>query len=91
MKPLRPSMREKKRYLLVKGEIKDIEKAVFEGVGVLGISKTGLKWIESDKKSAIISINREAIDSVKACFAIWPEKLWVEKVSGTLKGLGLKK
>ena len=88
MKPLRPSMREKKRYLFVKGELKDIEKAIFEGTGVLGISKTGLNWIKSDKKSAIISVNRGAVDSVKACFAIWPEKLWVEKVSGTLKGLG---
>ncbi len=88
MKPLRPSMREKKRYLLVKGQIKDIERSVFEGVGVLGISKTGLNWIKSDKKSAIISVNREAVDSVKACFAIWPEKLLVEKVSGTLRGLG---
>ena len=87
MKPLRPSMREKKRYLLVKGKIKDIEKAIFEGVGVLGISKTGLNWIKSDKKSVIISVNRGALDSVRACFAIWPEKLWVEKVSGTLKGL----
>ncbi len=87
MKPLRPSMREKKRYLLVKGNIKDIEKAVSEGIGVLGISKTGLNWIKSDKKSAIISVNRGAVDSVKACFAIWSEKLWVEKVSGTLKGL----
>jgi len=87
MKPLRPSMREKKRYLLVKGKIKDIERAIFEGMGVLGISKTGLNWIKSDKKSAIISVNRELVDSVKACFAIWPEKLWVEKASGTLKGL----
>lgn len=88
MKPLRPSMREKKRYLLVKGKIKDIERAVFEGIGILGISKTRLNWIKSDKKSAIISVNREAVDSVKACFAIWPEKLLVEKVSGTLRGLG---
>ncbi len=88
MKPLKPSMREKKRYLLVKGKVKDIERAVFEGVGVLGISKTGLNWIKSDKKSVIISVNRESVDSVKACFAIWSEKLWVEKASGTLKGLG---
>lgn len=87
MKPLRPSIREKKRYLLVKGKIKDIEKAIFEGIGVLGISKTGLNWIKSDKKSAIISVNRESVDSVRACFAIWPEKLLVEKISGSLRGL----
>ena len=87
MKPLKPSMREKKRYLLVKGKVGDIERAVFEGVGVLGMSKTGLNYIKSDKKSVVISVNRGAVDSVKACFAIWPEKLWVEKASGTLKGL----
>ena len=90
MKPLRPSMREKKRYLLVKGKIRDIEKAIFEGIGILGISKTGLNWVKSDKKSVIISVNRGAVDSIKACFAIWPEKLLVEKVSGTLRGLGKK-
>lgn len=90
MKPLKPSMREKKRYLLVKGKIKDIEKAVLEGMGVLGMSKMGLGWIKSDKKSAIISVNRGAVDSVRACFAIWPEKILVEKVSGTLRGLGKK-
>ena len=87
MKPLKPSLREKKRYLLVEGKVGDIKKAVLEGIGVLGMSKTGLSWIKSDKKSAIISVNRGAVDSVRACFAIWPEKLTVQKVSGTLKGL----
>ena len=88
MKALKPSMREKKRYLLTKGNIKDIERAILEGVGVIGMSKTGLGWIKSSKESAIISVNREAVDSVRACFALWPEKIWVERVSGTLKGLG---
>jgi RNase P/RNase MRP subunit POP5 len=87
MKPLKPSMREKKRYLLVRGSVKDIEKAILEGVGVIGDSKTGLKRIKSEKNSAIISVNRQAVDSVRACFAIWPGKLRVEKVSGTLRGL----
>lgn len=81
-------MREKKRYLSVKGKVKDIEKAVLEGIGVLGMSKTSLNWIKSDKKSAVISVNRGAVDSVRACFAMWPEELIVQKVSGTLKGLG---
>lgn len=88
MKPLKPSMREKKRYLLVQGNVKDIEKAVLEGIGVLGMSKTSLNWIKTDKKSAVISVNRGAVDSVRACFAMWPEELIVQKVSGTLKGLG---
>jgi RNase P/RNase MRP subunit POP5 len=89
MKPLKPSMREKKRYLLVRGNVKDIEKAILEGVGVIGASKTGLNWIKSENDRAIISVNRKSVDSVRACFAIWPGKLQVERVSGTL--IGLKK
>ncbi len=73
--------------MLVRGKIKDIERAILDGVGVIGMSKTGLGWIKSSKESAIISVNREAVDSVRACFALWPEKLLVERVSGTLRGL----
>ena len=87
MKPLKPSIREKKRYLLVRGDIKNIEKSILEGIGVLGMSKTGFGWIKTGKESAVISINREALNHVRASFAIWPEKIEVEKVSGTLRGL----
>lgn len=87
MKPLKPSMREKKRYLFVKGKINDVEKAIFEGIGILGMSKTGLNWIKKAKDTAIISVNRETVDSVRACFTIYPEKIFVEKVSGTLKSI----
>ncbi|HEB47206.1 MAG TPA: hypothetical protein ENI22_01945 [Candidatus Pacearchaeota archaeon] len=87
MKPLKPSIREKKRYLLVKGNIKDVEKSILEGIGVLGMSKTGFGWIKTGKESAVISINREALNNVRASFAIWPKKIEVEKVSGTLRGL----
>ncbi len=88
MKPLKPSNREKKRYLKVKGSIGDIEKAIFEGIGTIGMSKVGLAWIKKSKESSIISINRETIDAVRACFALWSKKIDVLKVSGTLKGLG---
>ncbi len=87
MKPLKPSMREKKRYLLVRGSVKDIEKAILQGIGVIGASKVGLNWIKSEKNKAIISVNRKSVDFVRACFAIWPKKLWIERVSGTLRGL----
>ncbi|MDP3987153.1 MAG: hypothetical protein Q8P81_02915, partial [Nanoarchaeota archaeon] len=62
-------------------------KALFEGIGVLGMSKTGFGWVKKNKDSAVIYVNREMLDSVRACFAIWPEDISVEKVSGTLKGL----
>ncbi len=90
MKSLKPSMRENKRYLLVKGKNlkENIEKAILDFIGVLGMSKTGLGFIKSRKDSAIISINREMVDSVRASLCVWPEKMAVERVSGTLRGLG---
>ena len=83
-----PSMRENKRYLLVSGQVSDIEKAILEFIGVLGMSKTGLSWIKSGKNSAVICVNRESVNYVRASLVVWPEKIVVEKISGTLKGLG---
>jgi RNase P/RNase MRP subunit POP5 len=89
MKPLKPSMREKKRYLLVKGKnLKtNVEKSILEFIGVLGMSKTGLGWIRRGKDSAVISVNRGMVDQVRASFAAFRENIMVGKVSGTLKGL----
>ncbi len=90
MKPLKPSAREKKRYLLVRGKDlnKNIERAILDFIGVLGMSKCGLSWIKSGKDFAVICVNREMLDSVRAGLCVWHEKISVEKVSGTLKGLG---
>ncbi len=90
MKSLKPSMRERKRYLLIEGKDlkKNIEKAIFDFVGILGMAKTNLEFIKEKKDSAIISINREMVNSVRASLCIWPKKMTVKKVSGTLKGLG---
>ena len=96
MKSLKPSMREKKRYLLVKGEGKNlrenVEKAILDFVGVLGMSKAELEWVKKDmdKSSAIIAINRKSVEYIRASFAVWPEKIEVARVSGTLKGLRKK-
>lgn len=91
MKPLIPSHKENKRYLLVKGKElkKNVEKAILEFSGVLGMSKCGLSFISSDlaSNSAIICINREAVDLVRASLVVFPEKMEVSKVSGTLKSL----
>lgn len=89
MKSLKPSMRENKRYLLVQGKElrKNIEKAILEFIGVLGMSKLGLEFIEAKNDSAIIAVNRQEIDKVRASLAVFPEKMEVARVSGTLKGL----
>ena len=89
MKTLKATMRENKRYLLVRGENlkENIEKAILEFIGVLGMSKTGLSFIKTEKDSAVISVNREALNNVRASLCVWPEKMVVERVSGTLRGL----
>lgn len=89
MKPLKPSMKENKRYLLVKGKNlnENIEKAILEFIGILGMSKVGLSFISSSNSEAIICVNREAVDSVRASVAVFKEKMEVTKVSGTLRGL----
>ena len=93
MKSLKPSMKENKRYLLVKGKNlkENIEKAILEFVGMRGLSRTGLSFIKSDANSAIICVNRESVDSIRASLVIYPEKMTVERVSGTLKGLNSNK
>lgn len=90
MKSLKPSIRERKRYLLVRGENleRNIPLAVKDFIGALGMSKTSLNFIKSNKGSVIISINREMLDSVRASLVVWPEKMEISKVSGTIKGLG---
>jgi RNase P/RNase MRP subunit POP5 len=88
MKALKPSAKENKRYLLLKGKNlkKNVPDAIRDFIGKLGMSKCGLSWV----KNNIICINREMVDSVRASLCAWPERIDVEKVSGTLKGLGKK-
>jgi RNase P/RNase MRP subunit POP5 len=93
MKPLKPSMKENKRYLIVRGRNlkENIPKAIKDFVGVLGMSKASLEFIKFfENEGAIISVNRESLNNVRASFVVWPEKIEVMKVSGTLKGLNSK-
>ncbi len=94
MKALIPSHRENKRYLLVKGKNlkENIEKAILEFSGILGMSECGLNFISSNSKnnSAIISINRKSLDLVKASLGVFPKEIDVLKISGTLKSLRSK-
>jgi len=89
MKPLNPSFREKKRYLKITGKDldKNVNKAILEFIGILGMSKASPKFIKKGKSSAIISVNRKSVDHIHASFAAFSEKIEVVKVSGTLKGL----
>lgn len=85
LKSLKPSMKENKRYLLLKGSFsrEDVERAIIEYIGVLGYAKAGLSWV-SDK---ILAVNRESVDKVKASFVLSEKEIEVIRVSGTLKSL----
>ena len=85
MKALIPSHRENKRYLLLKGKNlkKNVHDSIKDFIGVLGLSEATPKWIKKD----ILSINRKSLEKVRASFAVWPERIEVLRVSGTLKGL----
>ena len=89
LKSLKPSMREKKRYLLLKGNNlnEDVEKTILDFIGILGMSKAGFKCIKRGKNSAIISVNREMMNEVRASFSASKNDIVVEKVSGSLKKL----
>ena len=66
---------------------KNVERAILDFIGALGFSKVGLGWIDEKNDSGIISVNREMVDSVRASICVFPKKMEVKKVSGTLKGL----
>tara|TARA_Y100000310_G_scaffold224759_1_gene226633 strand:- start:1176 stop:1436 length:261 start_codon:yes stop_codon:yes gene_type:complete len=84
MKPLKPSFREKKRYLLLSGKFsrKDVEEAIMKYVGILGYAKASPRWISGK----VLSINRGEINNVRGSFVL-TKGISVSKVSGTLKGL----
>ena len=92
MQPLMPSQKENKRYLLLKGKnLKEkVEKAIYEFIGVLGMSKASLAWIKTGKEESIISINRDSLDHVRASFGASSYDIKVVRVSGTLRGLKKK-
>ncbi len=87
MKPLKPTMREKKRYLLIKGGIseKKIIESIKEFGGILGLSNARPFFIEKNKEYLILCINRKALNLVRASFAICKEEIKILAVSGTLK------
>lgn len=89
MKAIRPSMKENKRYLFLKGKDleKNVEKAILEYIGALGMAKACPKFINITQNKGILSINRESLNDVKASFIVYDKEIQISKVSGTLKGL----
>jgi RNase P/RNase MRP subunit POP5 len=90
VKLLKSSMRENKRYLLIKGKdanIKIIEEAILEFIGVLGFAETCPKLIKETSRGIIVAINRESLNKVRASILISGKDLEIVKVSGIIQKL----
>jgi len=90
MKALKPSHREKKRYLLIKGEDankKAIKETILEFIGVLGFAEASPQIIKENKTSIILSINRKSLDKIRTSFVMTKKDLQIIKVSGAVKNL----
>lgn len=90
MKLLKPSHREKKRYVLIKG--KDVNKdnidsAIFDYIGVLGYANASPQIIKSKDREIIIAINRESLENFRASLVMSGKDISIVKVSGSLKKL----
>lgn len=86
---LKPSARDKRRYLLIGAGNAVIEKALLDYIGVLGFGKAGYRKVKSVGGKTVGSVVRGSLNDVVAGLGF--AKIKVEKVSGTLKGLGKKK
>lgn len=87
MKPLKPSHREHKRYLLVSGKDaskENIEDAILKYVGILGYSKASPMIIKNIGAKIVISINRQELNNVRAALLVSGKQMRIEKVSGTI-------
>jgi RNase P/RNase MRP subunit POP5 len=86
---LKPSARDKRRYFLISGGSNEkIEKAILEYLGVLGFAKSAYLYVKRSKGRIVGSCLRGAVEDVRASLAF--KKMKIEKVSGTLKGLGVQ-
>jgi len=90
MKALKPSHREHKRYLSLKGKDvnpKIVEETILKFIGVLGYGKASPLVVKKGKGSMILCINREMLDEVKASFATSNKDIIITKISGVVNKL----
>ena len=84
MRKLPPTLRLKRRYLLVEADKKDIEKSIIEYIGILGWAKAAPLFSQNGKR-CVVAVNREELVNVRAALAL--SNIDILRVSGTLKGL----
>jgi len=100
MKPLLPSLKEKKRYVVfeviskdTKYPEKEIKDAFLKLFGEVGLSEAGLIFLKNKYKNnkGIIKVNHKNVDRLKASFCILKKPIIKSLgTSGTLKKAELK-
>ncbi|RMF06956.1 hypothetical protein D6764_00995 [Candidatus Woesearchaeota archaeon] len=77
IKPVRPSMREKKRYLVAEGILEGSQKADAEDIkhevihshkrmfGTYGLAKAGIMFLKGKNGRAIIRVNNKELDNLR--------------------------
>jgi len=84
---LKPSARDKRRYFIVRGSKEKVEKAILDYIGVLGFAKSAYLFVKKSGAKTVGSCLRESLNDVRAALAM--AGMRIEKVSGTIKGLGV--
>lgn len=84
---LKPSARDKRRYLLVNASNDKVEKAILEYIGVLGFARSAYMRVNTKdfQGKTVGSCLSSSLEDVRAALAF--EGIVIERVSGTLKGL----
>lgn len=85
---LKPSARDKRRYFLVRADNAEVEEAILKYIGELGFAKSAYVKVNTrDFPGRLVgSCLRKNLNEVRTALALAGIK--IEKVSGTLKGLG---
>jgi len=97
LKPLLPSLREKKRYLAFKIEANKeltltevrmaIERSLKEFTGDLGVAKAGMIFLKDWKdNTGIVRVNTKSVDTVKASLALIKQ---IDNQKVVVKSLGV--
>ena len=88
---LKVSARDKRRYFLVAASNEKVEAAILEYLGVLGFAKSAYRQVTGNRSRVadkiIGSCLVKSLEDVRAALAF--VGIRIEKVSGTLKGLGV--
>lgn len=85
---LKPSARDKRRYFICNSsDNKKIENAILEYIGALGFAKSAYMFVKKKDGKIVGSCLVKDLENVRASLAFADIK--IEKVSGTLKGLGV--